>query len=314
MNNYKFENRTIFNKILEHKYIVLFTILIFLVATFFYISTADKIYRSDATIEIVPKEILFEDAKVNPIQNSDYERYFQTQMDFLKSRYLVSKVVKELNSNIKFFTRSNFNTYKSIKDEPPIIIKKFKIKDNSFYQKYFEIKILNDEQYSLALVKDGLFKKITTKPIVCNFGDEVITNFMDFKITKSRYTKYEKIYFRVLPIYMEVDKAIKSVSVARSSDKSSFIKISYDDTSPVKTKEFLDKLIEIYKSILQKSQKNDSKNFAQVIDSEIAKIKVKLDENEKKLLEFSKKNQTAGIKKQTDNIVDTIYKDEERLK
>jgi len=311
---YRFSKRSILDKISEYRFLIIFITLIFVAATVFYVTVSDKVYRSKATVEIVPKETHIEATKINPVQNSDYERYFQTQMDFLHSRYLVTKVVKNTNSNVKFFVKNAFGIFKSISDEPPIKIEKFDIKDKAFFSRYFYIEILDDDSYQLSLVKDKVLKKELTEPLVCNFGDTIVTNVMDFRIQKSDFNSHKGIYIKVIPEYIEVDKAIDRLDIVRISDKSSFVQLSYDDNSAYGAKNFLENLIDTYKSILNKTQKSQEQNYSEVIDEEIKKVKEKLDENEKKLLEFSTKNQTSGITKQTDNIVNSIYKEQERLK
>jgi len=314
MKEYSFSNRSLLDRIIEYKYLIAFITVLTILLCLVYISVADKVYRSDATIEIVPKESLLEVTRVNPSKNSDYERYFQTQMDFLRSRSLVSKVVKDTNSNIKYYTKNSLGLYHSYEGELPIEIDEFKIKEKSFYKKYFRIRVLDDKRYELSLLKKSFLFDEFSKPLVCNFGDKIITNYIDFKISKKDILAKKDIYITVLPVYYEVSKAIKRLSVVRSSDKSSFLKISYDDTSAFRAKKFLDSLISIYSSIIQKGQKSEVKNYSTVLDEEIKKLKEKLDENEKELLNFSTKNKTAGITKQTDNIVDTIKKDKDRLK
>jgi len=310
---YKFGTRSLLDKVLEYKYFVAFVSIFFIAVTLFYIAIADKLYRSDTIIEIAPKESRLDSTKVNPLQSSDYERYFQTQMDFLKSRHLVSKVVNKIHSNIKYFSKNSLGIYKYFQGELPIRIEKFNIKDKSFYKRYFQIKVLDDNRYQLSLVKDGLLNNSLSEPIVCNFGEEISSRFIDFKISKEIFYSDDKIFLKVLPKYEEIGNATKRLNVTRSSDKSSFIKISYDDNMALRTKVFLDALIEIYKDITINSKKNEVDNFSTAIDEEIAKVKRKLDENERKLLEFSSKNQTSGISKQTDNLVDKLDNDKQKL-
>ena len=314
-NEFKFYRRSLLDKLLEHKYTVIFTTLFFLFLAFFYLYSADKVYRSDTTIEILPKDDIFETTtKLNPIKSNSYDRYFQTQMEFLRSRYLVEKVVEELNSNVVFYTKNKLGFFKVYKKKPFIKIENFKIKDDSFYDRFFYLKVIDDKHYSIALVKKDLLHTVGKAILKGEFGKSISTKYMNFLINKSDNFSKKGIYLRVIPKYIKAGWDVDSLDVSRNNNKSSFIQISYQNNSPYQAKLFLQTLIKVYKGLLTQNQSTQVDKYIKLVDDELKDVKVKLDKNEQLLLKFSKQNQTAGIKKQTDNTVDRIYKDEERLK
>ncbi len=313
MSDDNYKRRDLFEKLFEYKYIIVFTTLLFLFMALLYLSKADKVYRSDATIEILPKNNPLSSVKINLSQNSSYERYFQTQMEFLKSRYMVEKVVEKLNYNVRFYKKGILNSYKILDRRPAITVKEFNLKDDTFYNRFFKIKILNSKQYSISLVTLKLFKNKISEPLVCEFGKKISTKYMEFTITKDDIVGDNEYFLNVVPKYVAVENSISKLDITRRSDKSSLMSISYEGNSPYKTKVFLDELIGLYISILNKTQNSEIKNYETIVNEELAKLKAKLDENEKKLLKFSETNQVSGMKIQTDNLVNSIYKNEEKL-
>ena len=191
--------RSIFDKIVDYKYFIIFTIILSTILALFFIKYVPKVYRSYATIQI-------------QATNSDYksyENYLQTQIEFLQSKNLISKVT--------------------------------------------------------------------------NISDE------------------------------SLNKIQKNINITRNGDKSSFITLSYDGASPTKAKEFLEKLIDIYLSLVKKVQNREYLKHKKVLDHEIKSKKDKLEEIQNKIVEFSTKNRVANIKKQTNNLIDTISKKIERV-
>ena len=172
--NFDFKKRTLFDEINENRLILGAVIFIFMIICFVYLYFAKKIYQSDATIEIVPKNSILT-SKINPGENSEFERFFQTQMDFLKSRYLLNKVLQKTRANI-FFYKKGFLGKKEI-IEPPIKIVEFNPINKPLYMMTFHIRILNNQKYKISYVEDAFIPK-EDSGIVCEFGKNINTNYL----------------------------------------------------------------------------------------------------------------------------------------
>ncbi len=318
MNEHEFYKRSFFDKISDYKKSIIFIILLFILLTFVYLLFAKKIYRTDATLEVIPKHNLLGISNADRSEVGAYERHFVTQMDFLQSRYLIAKVVKSLQSNIDYYESKGLEPFKIIQNSPPCYIKNLHIKDEDFYEKMFHIKLIDDKYYELRLVPNNkltskLLGRHATKPLIYQFSKPVISKYMDFTIVKNHFTGQKEIYFKVQHERSYVDKVLKNLTVIKNNMKSSLIKIIYDDYTPKGAQKFVNTLLEEYMKVIAGNQASQTDEHLKLLDFELLGASKKLDTSEKKLQKFIEQNRVAGIGIQTNNLINTIYKYESQL-
>ncbi len=318
INEREFYQRSFLDKISDYKKSIIFITLFFIVMTVIYLLFAQKIYRTDATLEIVPKYNLLGVSGADRAAESEYERHFVTQMDFLQSRYLVSKVIQSLQSNIEYYENRGLRNFKILQNDTPFSIKNLHIKDDAFYGKLFHIEFIDKESYALRLIsKNDLESKIVgekkTEPLVYEFSKKFVSEYMDFTIERNSLSKQKEIYFKVDRQRDIVDKALSNLTVVKNSLKSSIIKIVYDDKTPNGAQEFVNNLLKEYMKVMEFQQRSQSTTHIKLIDQEMIGVIKELDIVQTRLEKFVKKNRVAGIDVQTSNMVNNIYKYESQL-
>ena len=314
INEHEFYQRSFFDKISDYKKSIFFITFFFISLTFIYLLFAQKVYRTDATLEVVPKYNLLGVAGADRAAESEYERHFVTQMDFLQSRYLVSKAVKTLQTNIEYFENGGLKPYKILQKDPPFFIKNLHIKDDSFYQKLFHIKLIDDKHYALSLVsKSRIVGEKRTKPLIYQFSKPVRSEYIDFTITKNRFSNKKEVYFQVQHERDSVDKVLRNLTVIKNSMKSSIIKIIYDDNTPIGAKKLVDALIQEYMKVNKGQQVSQSESNLKFIDAELNQERINLEKSENRVRKFVEQNGVTGINEQTKNLINTIYKYENQL-
>ncbi len=317
MNEHDFYARSVVDKLLDYKKSIIFITILFITLTFIYILFSQKVYRTDATLEVI--------SKYNPLgisedrgAENEYERHFVTQMDFLQSRYLVSQVIKKLQLNINYFQNGGIKPYSILPDEPPFLIKNLKVKDDSFYQKMFHIKQIDHRHYALRLVPDSnieskLFTEDRSSALVYQFSKPVVSDFLEFTIEKNPYVDAEELYFNIEHTRDHVDKVLRNLTVVKNSFQSSIIKIIYDDNSPIKAQQFVNALLKEYMRMSVGQQMLQSNTQLKLINEELESEKYKLAQVERVLQSFVEKNRVAGMTQQTNNLINSISKYENQL-
>jgi len=318
INEHEFHKRSFFDKISDYKKSIVFIILLFIILTFVYLLFTQKVYRTDATLEIVPKYNLLGVSGAERGAEGAYERHFVTQMDFLQSRYLIARVVKSLQANIDYYENGGLKPFKRVHNSPPFFVKNLHIKDEAFYGKMFHIEFVDDNHYALRLIpKSGLSAKLLgqyeTKPLIYQFSKPVVSEYMDFTIEKNRFSSQKEIYFKVQHERSYVDKALSNLTVVKNSTKSSLIKIIYDDYTPKGAQKFVNALLKEYMVVIAGNQASKTEGDLKLLDFELLSAKKKLDVSEKRLQKFIEQNRVAGIDIQTNNLINTIYKYENQL-
>ncbi len=318
INEHEFYRRSFLDKISDYKKSIIFITLLFILLAFIYLLFAEKIYRTDATLEVIPKNNLLGVSRVDRSEEGGYERHFVTQMDFLQSRYLISKVVKALQANIDYYETHKLKPFKIIQNAPPFYVENLNIKDEDFYEKMFHIKLLDERHYALRLISEnGISSTILgqdeSKPLVYEFSKPVNSEYMDFTIVKNRFVEQKEVYFKVHNERSYVDKALRNLTVMKNSMQSSLIKIVYDDYTPKGAQKFVNALLKEYMKVVARKQVSQTEGDLKILDFELSGAKKRLDHSEKKLQRFIEQNRVAGIDIQTNNLINTIYKYESQL-
>ncbi len=318
INEREFNKRGFLDKISDYKLSIFFITIAFMMLAFLYIFSTQKMYKTDATLEIVSRHDLI-NSKFARETGDMYDRYFETQMEFLQSRYLVSKVIDKLELNINYYEKDDFSKYRVLQKEEPFFVRDVVIKDDNFYKKLFHVKKIDDKHFLLSLVDSSGFipklsqKKEILKADIYQFSKPISTDYFDFMVDKNSFLDGDEIYFKVIPKREYVNRVLKNLKVVRGSLKSSIIKIVYEDTTPVVAQKFVNTLIDEYMSVARKQQKSQSENHLLLIDSEIEVAKRDLDYIENTLQKFIEEHRVIGLGAQTNNLIEAMYSYEKRL-
>ncbi len=315
INEKEFYQRGFFDKISDYKISMIFIILGFILFTVVYLLFAVKLYNTDATIEISPKYDSL-DSKLSQVGQRTYESHYLTQIDFLQSRYLLSKVVDKLQMNVNYYKENKLLSYIPITGKSPFIVKYVKIKDSSFYNKIFEIRLVDEKHYELSIIsaskldrflsKFGL-KKIKKTSLIYPFSKEIKSKYFDLLIEKNKFCFKKSIFFSVMQKRHAVDQLLSRLTITPKSTKSRMIEINYMETNPLRAEKVLNSFLKVYLEANLDKEVSKSDDFLDLIEKELVSEKKKLKNSEKKLQKFIEDNRVSGIDIQTDNIVNAIY-------
>ena len=306
-NEKEFYRRGILDKISDYKKSIFLIIATIVLATVVHLLFAQKIYMTQATVEVSPKaNQLGGDVKPQSGQ-SVFTRHLQTQMDLLKSRSLLLKVVTKLHSNIHYFEKRRFG-YERIAQNLPIEIKYIKVKDSRFYNQMCQIKILNNNEYLLIPIGKKGFKSFRYR-----FSKLYKNEYFDIAIEKNHYSKAREFYFKVFDPKRYVDLVNENLSVYQNSENSSILKLDYADTNPYTAKIFLNTLIEYFLNLKAKNEVAQAQDLLKLINSKLKEEKVKLSKSENELKKYISKHKIARLNEQTDQTIGMIFSYQQKL-
>ncbi len=307
INEKEFYRRGIFDKILDYKKSIFLIVATILGATILHLLFAQKIYLTQATVEVSPKSNQLGNSAKPQSGQSVFTRHLQTQMDLLQSRSMLLKVVTKLHSNIHYFEKRRFG-YERVSQTLPVEIKYIKIKDPRFYDQMYKIKILNNNEYLLVPVdKKGL------KSFRFRFAKLYKNRYFDIAIEKNHYSKAKELYFKVFDPKRYVDHVNENLSVYQNSENSSILKLDYSDTNPYSAKIFLNTLIDLFLDMKAKNEVAQAQDLLKLINSKLREEKVKLTKSENELKRYISKHKIARLNEQTDQTIGMIFSYKQKL-
>ncbi len=260
--NSKIDIRELIDKYLRHwKWFVLAFILSILLA-FYNLNFTRHIYQATGTIKIKDEKggdrstlSAFQDLGVMPSAKDNIE----DEIEILRSKSLLSEVVKSLNLNVKFFTNKNYisefldtklglNTEfyetEGYKDLPLKI--NFFISDSILYKTnaQFILTINSTNNYTFFNMEKSIEKRHAFgEKITTNFGDIIITPNTDLK--KSNLIG-KNVLVKINSIQNLTNSYLSNLEVSPLSQYSSIISLSLKDGVKQRSEDFLNELVRKY--------------------------------------------------------------------
>jgi len=240
-----------------------FSIIIFLLFAYLKLNFARPQYEAKASIKIIDekrgdKSTLSAFQDIGSISGG-YKDEINDEIVIIKSRSLISEVIKSLQLNIRFFTKKNTisdfldnnlgmstSFYELESYENPPLKLNFFIEDEILHQtsKEFIITINSPDEYTYYDAEYDVSKKKA-------FGEKIITDFGGLIITPNVDLKKEglinqSIQVNISPIKDLVDSYIESIVIEPNTEFSSIINLKIGDGRKKKAEDFLNKLIQKY--------------------------------------------------------------------
>ncbi|MBP9490087.1 MAG: hypothetical protein KBE77_01410 [Aliarcobacter sp.] len=174
-------------------FVISFSFIFSLVLVYAYF--AKKVYQSDASVEIVKYKQSTNELN-NPLQIAIKESTPEDEAEILKSNFLVNKTVKELGLNIEYyhFYRGKNNIIE--KDDFPLVITKFEIKNPALYNQNIQVKQLDEKNYNLVINTSNFMTKIKSSAVIdfnqiYEFGKFYNNDLFGIQVDKKNSTEKE---------------------------------------------------------------------------------------------------------------------------
>ena len=287
------EIREFLNPIKSHKKaFILFTV-ISVILTLFYLYTAERIYKTDAKIEILPTQTT---SKEEVSISSSIKTNIETEIDKILSRKLVKESLERLREKVRYF-REKFLKEDELYKNSPFKVKIKEISQKAFNFK-FEITPVNENKFKLTVSRSFLEKIKGAKKYPFEkeytFGQLIDLGFAKVVIEKER--KLEGTYaFEFVNIDDYVDSVISRLDVSRTSKYSNVLEISFEDNVPQRAKDIVDNLIYSYIEDAAKGRTKEIKQRLKFINTQLDVVSKNLKKYENLLEQFKKKNKIIDI-------------------
>ncbi|SNR36925.1 GumC family protein [Lutibacter flavus] len=288
--------REIFEKYLYHwKWFVLGALLA-IVAAFLYLRYTPNEYLVSSTILIddeasggLPSELsAFEDLGLM----GGTKKSIDTEIGLLKSRSLMTRVVKDLGINATYYKKGRVRTAEVYKTDVPFNINYFS-KDSLVYKL--------DTTFSIIGVSNTNFKLVAAngeKRGEHLFGEKVNTAFGAMIITPKSVTDTfvnDELLIKIAPLKSVVESLRKKLAVELLFKKSSLIALSLKGTIKLKSEDILNGLVEQYNKDAVEDKSLIGTNTDAFINERLAVIEKDLSNVDKGVEQFKTTNKLTDI-------------------
>ncbi|HEY9169459.1 MAG TPA: polysaccharide biosynthesis tyrosine autokinase [Lutibacter sp.] len=214
------------------------------------------------------------------------------EIELLKSKSLMERVVKTLRTNVTFFKQGNVIKSEIFSKQAPIKINFFS--PDSVFQKLdtsFMVKITSESTFT---IKDAEGNRAKDH----NFGDLIITNYGEMSITPLKQGEFEdneEIIVKIAPFQKVVNRYRNALQIQPVSKQASVLRLSLTDPVKAKAEEILNSLVGQYNNDAVLDKNLTAKNTDEFINKRILIVNEELSNVEKGAEQFKTENKLTDL-------------------
>ena len=300
-------------KYLRHWKLFLLSAIFFLVAAYFKLRYSTPLYSVSSSILIkdnknagISTELAaFEDLRIvggTSANNPDNE------IEILKSRNILGKVIDSLQLNVSYFTEGRVSTSEMYKENSPIFFVKTGVfnKSNS---NSFIVKIVDSINYEFVGIDGDLVSSHA-------FGESVTIDNETFIVESNKNKKPKEEEIVIVKISSKnslINQLKSSIKITPLNENSSILLLNLNGSVIEKAEDILNELVKQYNTDAISDKNLISQNTKDFIDDRLRKIKSDLFLIDDKVKEFKDSKNITGLSEEFSLTLGTLKETNERI-
>jgi len=235
----------------------------------------------------------------------------ENEIELLKSRTLIERVVKELGVNVTYYNLGRVKTTETFQSGIPLKFNFF-TKDSVFYKKdtTFSIRFVNDTQFTLV---NSVEKEVGTyslgETIASGFGEFMVTPLLGNTKIKEGY----ELLIKIKSLNKTIDAFQNSIQIQPVNKNASVLKLSLKSNVKEKAQAILDNLVMQYNKDAVEDKSLVAKNTNKFINQRLEIISKDLSNVDKGVEIFKTKNKLTDITSEASLILDSSGEVEKKI-
>lgn len=214
------------------------------------------------------------------------------ELEIIQSNVVFEKVIKQLPLDVSYYIRGDILETEFYKDSPFKLV--YNVKDKSVYGIPFNIKFLNDKEYTLSYTegsgeKSSLFK----------VGKTYENDKLKFSILINGKLPIniigEDLYFLMNNENTQKKYISRNLTAVILSERAQTIKLSFTDNNPLKAKEVIESVVQSYLEATLANKKLATEQTLLFLEKQLDSTANKLNESEIQVEDFIKAKKSLNI-------------------
>ncbi len=259
-----------------------------------YLRYATPIYSTSATLVIKTEQQGGRGDKYDDIFSGGKSQNIQSEIEVMKSKGLMSRVVLKKNLQFSYYVKGKIKTV-NIYKACPFYLQAMKINDSSYG---FTLKIKFADQKSF---------RVNNEDTLIGFDQPFINQFGTFKL--SRYNNgnisrdYSVLYH---PMTSAAASFAGGIQVASKSAGTGILTISMQSSNPMLAADVINQLMDEYGGYTRELKKRTADSSLAFIEARLEMFGRELDSVQDKLLQYTQQNNLIDISKQSTSYFESI--------
>ncbi|MGN6211725.1 GumC family protein [Parafilimonas sp.] len=281
MTEQKFNLKELLFKYVRHWPWILLSFIMCLLLAFLYLRYSTSSYKINSKILIKDDQSTSASSEdiLSDIDIFNTKNNVNSEIQVLKTHYLLSKVVNEMNLNIRYFTSGNIKSTE-IYDNRPFKLNLYYLKD-SIRPQEFDIKFPHNEN-SFTINSDEINGKF-------KFGDTVKTENVRFSL-QPVFSKKGDYAVSISTPAAKTEEYYNKLTTEIPDKQANVILLTLEETVPKRGEDILNKLYEVYTRINQEDKNTIADSTIDFINSRLEIVSNELSGVEKNIEQFKTAN------------------------
>lgn len=303
--------RQVIGTLYRHRWAILMFTLLGVVISAVSAYFKPNIYQAQSTVEIQVKNPWGwggrQDAVSSALSGGSASS-LDTEMEIIRSRFVTAKALKKVDFSHHYFIRKNFKQLELYKDSP------FTVEMAKGFGTLFHLYPIDEDRFRLEGTYNSGGKEKTYNQIH-RYGKEIHTkNFVLVVRHKPGIKMSENEYlFRIDNPKGLATTIHKRVSTSPVSKRATLIKISFQDTVPLRTQEFVNALTQAYLRQNIERRTQEAEKTLEFINSQLKTLAENLKVSAANLEAFQRKTKTIDVDKKVERLSEKLGEYESQL-
>lgn len=286
--------RDVFYKYVRFLPVFILSIALALFVAYAYLRYSTEIYSTRSTMLIKSDQQNSKSDKFNDIFGAGKGTNIQSEMEVLKSRGLMSRVVAKKDLQFNYYAKGNIKTINIYKTGPFII--QPEVLTDSTRPFTLKIKFNNDNEF-----------KVNNDNTTVPFGKRFKNQYGTFRLIRNPLSGVSKDYIvEYSPTIAAASKFASSIVVTPKTVGTGILNISMQGTNPIQCAEIVNQLMDEYGDYSKELKNKTSDQMIDFIDSRLVVLGNELDSVQNILLSYIEQNKLIDIEAQTGSYFNNI--------
>ena len=279
--------RDLFYKYVRFLPIFILSVAIGLFGAYAYLRYATSIYATTATLVIKAEQQGSKSDKFDDIFGGGKSQNIQSEIEVLKSRALMTRVVQKKNLQFSYYAIGKFKTI-NIYKYGPFVIDVANLTD-SVRPFTLKLKFSNDKEF-----------KVNDENVLIPFGQYFKNGFGTFRLIRKPQAGIGKDYsIEYMPLPSAAAVFASALLVNPKSLGTGILTIGMESTNPNLGADIVNQLMDEYGDFTKEIKNRTSDQMITFIDNRLSVIGRELDSVQNKLLRYSEENNIIDIEAQS---------------
>lgn len=289
-----------------YRYWYLFPVFVFLclIGAFFYLQITPPIYSTKTTILIKDEKKGLGGAQGDILTELSSQfggnKLVENEQEIIQSQTLMEQVIKELTLDVAYTAKDGLRTINLYKSSP-IIIKPEVITPLGF------------KEPMIVHVIDSTHFKFNDEDKVFSFNQRFNNAWGAFVVTKGTTSEFNTVKVHFTEVKELAEKMLKRLSVEQPNLKSTVLELTYEDSDVQRSKDVLNKLLDVYVQSSLADKNSEASNTLKFIENRLGLITGELGDVEKDVESYKTNQGITDISAESQLFLENIKENDAKL-